>query len=38
MTQIARDFKNPIDAVMIENRLTMLEYGSDGAVWELTFE
>jgi len=37
-TQIARDFKNPIDAVMIENRLYVLEYGSDGAIWELVFE
>ena len=37
-TQIARDFKNPIDAVMIENRLYVLEYGADGAIWELTFE
>lgn len=37
-TQIAREFKNPIDAVMIENRLYVLEYGADGAIWELTFE
>jgi glucose/arabinose dehydrogenase len=37
-TQIARDFKNPIDAVMIENKLYVLEYGADGAIWELTFE
>jgi len=37
-TQIAQDFKNPIDAVMIENRLYVLEYGADGAIWELTFE
>jgi glucose/arabinose dehydrogenase len=37
-TQIAREFKNPIDAVLIENRLYVLEYGEDGAIWELTFE
>ncbi len=37
-TQIARNFKNPIDAVLIDNRLYVLEYGSDGAIWELTFE
>jgi glucose/arabinose dehydrogenase len=37
-TQIARDFNNPIDAVMIDNRLYVLEYGADGALWELTFE
>lgn len=37
-TQIARDFENPIDAVLIENRLYVLEFGGGGAVWELTFE
>jgi hypothetical protein len=36
-TQIARQFKNPIDAVLIENRLYILEFGS-GTIWELTFE
>jgi glucose/arabinose dehydrogenase len=36
-TQIARDFANPIDAVLIENRLYILEFGSKGAIWELTF-
>jgi glucose/arabinose dehydrogenase len=36
-TQIAREFKNPIDAVLIENRLYILEFGS-GNIWELTFE
>ena len=36
--QIAVEFKNPIDAVMIENRLYVLEYGADSAIWELTFE
>ena len=35
-TQIARDFKNPIDAVLIENRLYVLDFG-DGTIWELTF-
>lgn len=35
--QIVRDFTNPIDAVLIENRLYVLEYGQDGAIWELTF-
>jgi glucose/arabinose dehydrogenase len=37
-TQIARDFKSPIDAVMVENRLYVLEYGENGALWELTFQ
>lgn len=37
-TQVARGFQNPIDAVLIENRLYVLEYGGKGAIWELTFE
>ena len=37
-TQIARGFHNPIDAVLIENRLYVLDYGANGAIWELTFE
>lgn len=37
-TQIARGFHNPIDAVMIENHLYVLDFGSDGAIWELTFK
>lgn len=36
-TQIAREFKQPIDAVLVENRLYVLEYGDGGAIWELTF-
>ena len=36
--QLARGFKNPIDAVMIGNRLYILEYGQGGAVWEITFQ
>jgi len=34
-TQIARDFKNPIDAILIENRLYVLEL--NGTLWEITF-
>jgi glucose/arabinose dehydrogenase len=37
-TQIARDFKNPIDAVMIGNKLYVLEFGAGGAIWELSFD
>lgn len=37
-TQVARGFKNPISAVMIENRLYVLEFGDGGSLWELTFE
>jgi hypothetical protein len=36
-TQFARDFKNPIDAVLIGNKLYVLEFGGGGAIWELTF-
>lgn len=36
--QIATDFKNPIDAVLVENKLYVLEWGSEGAIWELSFE
>ena len=37
-TQIARGFKNPIDAVLIENRLYVLEFSGDSTIWELTFQ
>lgn len=37
-TTLARGFQNPIDAVLIENRLYVLEFGGNGAIWELTFE
>jgi len=37
-TQIARGFQNPIDAALIENRLYVLDFGGNGAIWELTFE
>jgi glucose/arabinose dehydrogenase len=36
-TQIVRGFQNPIDAVLIANRLYVLDFGGDGAIWELTF-
>ncbi len=36
--QIARDFKRPIDAVMIANRLYVLEWDGEGVIWELTFQ
>jgi glucose/arabinose dehydrogenase len=36
-TQIAREFKNPIDSVLVENRLYVLEFGT-GIIWEITFE
>ncbi len=37
-TQIARNFKNPISAVLAENRLYVLEYGSGGTIWEISFK
>lgn len=36
--QIAADFKRPIDAVMIDNKLYVLENGENGSIWELTFQ
>ncbi len=36
--QIARGFQNPIDAVLIGNQLYVLEFGGNGAIWELTFK
>jgi hypothetical protein len=35
--QVAREFKNPIDAVLIDNHLYVLEFGDGAAIWELTF-
>jgi len=37
-TQIARGFKNPVAAVLIENRYYLLENGGKGAIWEITFK
>ena len=37
-TEIARGFLFPIDAVLIENRLYVLDYAGNGAIWEITFE
>jgi hypothetical protein len=36
-TQVARDFKHPIDAVLIGNRLYVLEFDGQCTIWELTF-
>ena len=35
--QIAKDFKNPIDTVLVRNKLYVLEFGN-GAIWEITFD
>lgn len=37
-TEIARGFANPIDTILIDNKLYVLEWGSEGALWELIFE
>ena len=37
-TQIARGFHNPVAAVLIQNRLYLLDYGAQGAIWEITFK
>lgn len=36
VTQIARGFANPIDSVLIGNKLYILEYGGKGSIWEVT--
>src|SRR5258706_561223 len=36
-TQIMAGFKNPIDAVLFEGKLYVLEYGGHGGIWEITF-
>ena len=36
-TRLVRGFVNPIDAVLVENRLYVLEFGGGERVWELTF-
>lgn len=35
--QIAREFRRPIDAVLLDNRLYILEWDGAGVIWELTF-
>lgn len=35
--QIAVDFDHPIDSVLIENKLYVLDFGGKGTLWELTF-
>jgi glucose/arabinose dehydrogenase len=36
VTQIVGGFNRPIDAVLIRNRLYVLEYGGSGSIWEVT--
>ncbi|MDX6214178.1 MAG: hypothetical protein QOF82_3265 [Frankiales bacterium] len=35
--EIASGFNHPIDEVMLDGHLYVLEYGQGGAIWELTF-
>jgi glucose/arabinose dehydrogenase len=37
-TDIASGFRNPVDAVLVDNKLYVLEWGSEGALWELSFD
>lgn len=36
VTQIARGFNDPIDSVLVGNKLYVLDFGGDGAIWEVT--
>lgn len=36
-TQIAKNFQNPMDSVLIGNKLYVLEFGGRGAIWEITY-
>lgn len=36
-TKIAKDFQNPMDSVLVGNKLYVLEYSGRGAVWEIAF-
>ncbi len=36
--QLARGFRNPIDSVLVKNKLYVLEFGGSGSIWELSFE
>jgi glucose/arabinose dehydrogenase len=36
-TQIAKNFQNPMDSVLIGNRLYVLDYSGRGAIWEITY-
>jgi glucose/arabinose dehydrogenase len=37
MTQIARNFARPIDAVLVGKKLYVLEFEGEGAIWEIEF-
>jgi glucose/arabinose dehydrogenase len=37
-TQLVSGFRNPIDAVLVDDKVYILEYGDEGAIWEVTFE
>ncbi len=36
VTQLIRNFKNPIDAVLVDHKLYVLDYGGSGTLWEVT--
>jgi hypothetical protein len=37
VTQIMRGFQNPIDAVLVDNKLYVIDFGGDRMLWEVTF-
>ena len=36
--QLVRGLRNPIDAASIDNRVYVLEFGDNVALWEITFQ
>jgi hypothetical protein len=36
--QLVRGLRNPIDAATIENRVYVLEFGDNVALWEIAFQ
>lgn len=38
VAQIARDFRRPIDAVIVGGKLYVLEYDGESVIWELSFK
>ncbi len=37
-TEIASNFRNPVDAVLAGDALYILEWGDEGSIWKLSFE
>lgn len=37
VTRLAKGFRNPIDAVLVQDTLYVLEFGNDKTIWQVTF-